>query len=212
MKTVEWIDFLARGAGAATRLDLWPWLAAAALAGAAASAIGALVLIGPVPAAMFATAAPWLKLGYALLLGAAALALGARLALPLAPRRSLAVPALATVVAAMALFGAAEFAATPPSQRVHELLGHSWASCPWSIVGLSLPALAAALAVLRRGAPTRPGAAGFAAGILAGAAGAFGYAFACVEDSSAFIALWYTLGIALAGALGAALGPRVLRW
>jgi hypothetical protein len=28
----------------------------------------------------------------------------------------------------------------------------------------------------------------------------------------AFVATWYTLGIGLAGALGALLGPRVLRW
>jgi hypothetical protein len=77
---------------------------------------------------------------------------------------------------------------------------------------LSLPALAGALWVLRSLAPTRPRAAGFAAGLFAGAAGAFGYAFACVEESAAFIALWYSLGIALAGALGALLGPRVLRW
>jgi hypothetical protein len=51
-----------------------------------------------------------------------------------------------------------------------------------------------------------------AAGLLAGAVGAFGYAFACIEQSTAFVALWYSLGIGMSGALGAALGPRVLRW
>ena len=41
---------------------------------------------------------------------------------------------------------------------------------------------------------------------------AFGYALSCTELSPAFVAIWYSLGIALAGALGAVLGPRILRW
>jgi len=77
---------------------------------------------------------------------------------------------------------------------------------------LSLPALAGALWALRGLAPTRPRAAGLAAGLLAGGLGAFGYALSCTELSPAFVAIWYSLGIALAGALGAALGPRILRW
>jgi hypothetical protein len=44
------------------------------------------------------------------------------------------------------------------------------------------------------------------------ALGACGYALACAEPSPAFVAAWYTLGILATGALGAALGPRVLRW
>ena len=42
--------------------------------------------------------------------------------------------------------------------------------------------------------------------------GAFGYALSCTELSPAFVAIWYSLGIGLAGALGAALGPWTLRW
>jgi len=75
-----------------------------------------------------------------------------------------------------------------------------------------LPALAAALWAVRGLAPTRPWAAGFAAGLLAGSVGAFGYSLSCPEASPAFVAAWYTLGIVLTGAVGAALGPRVLRW
>jgi hypothetical protein len=70
----------------------------------------------------------------------------------------------------------------------------------------------ASLWALRGLAPTRPRAAGLAAGLLAGAIGAFAYALACHEVSVAFVALWYSLGIALSGALGALLGPRLLRW
>ncbi|MFO1333443.1 MAG: NrsF family protein, partial [Rubrivivax sp.] len=55
-------------------------------------------------------------------------------------------------------------------------------------------------------------AAGFAAGLLAGAIGALAYALACTEMAMSFVAAWYTLGILMVGALGALLGPRVLRW
>ena len=77
---------------------------------------------------------------------------------------------------------------------------------------VSLPALAAALWALRGLAPTRLRTAGFASGVLAGSVGAFGYALSCPEASMSFVAVWYSLGILLTGALGAALGPRVLRW
>ena len=72
--------------------------------------------------------------------------------------------------------------------------------------------MGAAFWALRGLAPTRPRAAGLAAGLLAGAVGATGYALSCSELSMAFVAIWYTLGIALAGGLGALLGPRLLRW
>jgi hypothetical protein len=42
--------------------------------------------------------------------------------------------------------------------------------------------------------------------------GASGYALACPEASPAFVAVWYSLGVLLTGLLGAALGPRLLRW
>jgi hypothetical protein len=92
------------------------------------------------------------------------------------------------------------------------LLGESWSTCPWSVLALSLPALAGSLWAVRGLAPTRPRAAGFAAGLLAGSVGAFGYSLSCPEASPAFVAVWYTLGIAFTGVVGAALGPRVLRW
>jgi hypothetical protein len=34
----------------------------------------------------------------------------------------------------------------------------------------------------------------------------------CSELGLSFVALWYTLGIAMVALLGALLGPRVLRW
>ena len=110
------------------------------------------------------------------------------------------------------MLGGLAYVAEPAGDGMVGLLGHSWASCPWIVLGLSLPGLAGALWALRGLAPTRPRLAGLAAGLLAGSWGALGYALACTEEALSFVALWYTLGIGLTGALGAALGPRALRW
>lgn len=56
------------------------------------------------------------------------------------------------------------------------------------------------------------GLAGAGTGLLAGAVGAFAYAFYCPETAAPFLAIWYALGIAIPAALGALLGPRVLHW
>jgi hypothetical protein len=160
---------------------------------------------------MLWTPAPWIKLAYAGGVAAAALWLAGRLARPVA---RLAVPARSVlgVVLAMGAVGALAYLATPAPERAPALLGHSWLTCPRNVLVLSLPALALGLWALRGLAPTRPGLAGFAVGIAAGGLGAFGYALSCVETSPAFVALWYSLGIALTAALGAVVGARVLRW
>lgn len=211
MRTDELIDLLATGAGSSPRAVAARRLAPAAALGLSASVAGALLVLGPIPAELFATEAPWLKLAYAGALGAAAAWLAARLGRPAARTEG---PArlLIGVVAAMALLGALAVLTAPADGRMATLLGHSWSRCPLNILVLSLPALAGALWALRGLAPTQARAAGLAAGILAGALGAFGYALACTELSPAFIAVWYSLGIGMAGALGAALGPLTLRW
>jgi hypothetical protein len=84
--------------------------------------------------------------------------------------------------------------------------------CLGAIVLLSLPALALILRVLRTGAPTRPTAAGIAAGLMSGALGAAAYTVACKNDGGLFVAIWYSTAIVIVGALGAVLGRRVLLW
>jgi hypothetical protein len=211
MRTDTLIDLLARGAGPAPRAVVARRLVPAVAVGLLASAALALAVMGPVPSSLYATAAPWLKLGYAGALAAAAGWLAARLSRPAAPARAGGLAVLG-VVALMGLLGVLEWLATPPEQRMDVLMGHSALRCPGNVLLLALPALAAALWALRGLAPVRPRAAGLAAGLLAGAVGALGYALSCTEASTAFVAAWYTLGIVLAGLLGAALGPRVLRW
>ena len=211
MKTEALIEMLARGAGPAPRAVVARRLLPVAGLGLVASALLALALIGPIPASMYATTVPWMKLAYAGALAAAAGWLTARLARPIG---RLAVPrvVLLCVFGAMGLLGLAALIATPSSDRLSTLLGHSWLTCPGNVVASSLPALAGSLWAVRGLAPTQPRAAGFAAGLFAGSVGALGYALSCPEVSAAFVAVWYTLGIGLSGLLGALLGPRVLRW
>ncbi len=211
MKTDALIELLARDAGPAPRALAARRLSPAAAAGLLVSAAIAIALFGAIPAALYATAVPWTKMAYA---GALALAAGwltARLSRPAAPITQ---PRRATllVLVAMAVVGAVSLVSAPAGTRMDVVLGASWSTCPWSVLALSLPALAAALWAVRGLAPTRPRAAGFAAGLLAGSVGAFGYSLSCPEASPAFVAVWYTLGIVFTGAVGAALGPRVLRW
>jgi hypothetical protein len=47
---------------------------------------------------------------------------------------------------------------------------------------------------------------------LAGGVGATVYGLYCQETAAAFVATWYTLGVAACAAVGALLGPRILRW
>lgn len=93
-----------------------------------------------------------------------------------------------------------------------DMMGHSWKLCPWRIVALAVPSFAAALWAFRRLAPTRLGLAGLAAGLFAGGVSASVYCFACDENTALFVVTWYTLGILACGAIGALLGPRLLRW
>ena len=212
MKTELLIDMLARGAGPAPRALAASRLAPVAAAGLLTSALLALVLMGPLPGSMFATPAPWIKLGYTGMVALAAGWLAARASLPIArveaPRW-----ALLAVVVAMAAVGAASLiVGSPSAQGLDALMGQTGLQCPWNVLALSLPALGLSLWAVRGLAPTRPVSAGFAAGLFAGGLGAFGYSLSCPEVSPAFVAVWYTLGILLTGALGAALGTRLLRW
>lgn len=211
MKTDDLIQALARGAGPAPRGVVGRRIGPMMLLGLLASVVLAFVLLGFVPAHTFAFAAPWFKLAYAGAMVAAAAWLTSRLARP-AAQLSAPSTAVAAVALAAALVGALSWWLTPGDARMRGLLGHSWALCPWFVLAVSTPALAGLLWAMRGLAPTRPRAAGFAAGLLAGALGAAGYALACTELAMSFVAAWYTLGILLAGALGALLGPRVLRW
>lgn len=160
----------------------------------------------------FAHGAPLLlKSAYAVSLGGIAVALTLLIARPGAWARHgwRWVAAPVGVLAGLAL---TELARAPVSHWPHMLMGDSWAQCPWRIAALSLPVFAGLCIALRRQAPIDLRSAGAAAGLLSGAVAATLYALACPESSAAFILVWYSMGIALATAMGALLGPKLLRW
>jgi len=85
-------------------------------------------------------------------------------------------------------------------------------TCFVSIPILSSLPLAATFWALKAGAPANPRLAGMAAGLLAGGIGAAVYSLHCPEDSVLFFLPAYGMNILIMVALGAALGPRQLRW
>ncbi|WP_375452532.1 DUF1109 domain-containing protein [uncultured Devosia sp.] len=116
------------------------------------------------------------------------------------------------LVALLVVGAAIQLASAEPGEVMPLIMGSTALAGPSRIVVLSMPVLFAAVYVLRRLAPANPMLAGFAAGIMAGGTGACVYSFACTENGMMFVALFYTLGIAVVGGLGAVLGRLLLRW
>jgi hypothetical protein len=105
-----------------------------------------------------------------------------------------------------------ELISLPRPSWMDELIGSNSLLCLASIPLLAAPILIAALAVLRGGAPLRPGLTGAVAGLFAGGLGAALYATHCTDDSPLFVATWYSLAIAIMVLVGFAAGHKVLRW
>jgi hypothetical protein len=213
MKTEDLISFLSTGVA-----PVDPRVAARRFGRALAlGAAGALVLMAvvfgvrPDIGLMFRTPIFWAKLAFPAALGGATLLLVARLSRPgvtigkfwAAP----AVPVLVVWCAAVAVVVLA-----PPDARMPMVMGHTWRTCPLNILLLSVPAFVAVFWAIRGLAPTRLRLAGAAGGLLAGTVATFAYSFHCPEMSVAFWAIWYFLGMGLAGVIGGLLGPRFLRW
>jgi hypothetical protein len=86
------------------------------------------------------------------------------------------------------------------------------ARCLLLIMFFAVVPFAALVSALRQGAPTRLRLSGAIAGVVAGGLGAAAYAFNCRSDTIPFIAVCYSVAIALCALIGAQLGPRLLRW
>lgn len=211
MKTEQLVELLARQAGPAPRHAVERRVAMAASLGAAGSIAGAIGALGLNASLTDMGVALAVKIGYVVALVLSAAWFVDRIARPGTPWRR-ALWTVATVVLAMTLLAITVWTQADETQRLDLLLGRSWASCPWRVAALSVPALAAAMWALRGLAPTRPRWAGFAAGLFAGSLGALGYSLYCPELSPLFVLVWYTAGVLLPAALGALLGPWLLRW
>ena len=119
------------------------------------------------------------------------------------------------VLGGLSLMGAAGVTGlmlAPPDARALMWLGDSYQVCGMRIVVLATPLLLTGLMAVRSLAPTNLRAAGFATGLLAGGLSATVYALHCPESTAAFVATWYSLGMLACAAIGALLGPMVLRW
>ncbi len=212
MKTDELISMLAGDAGAVAP-RVWQQRYALALG---AGLVGAMLLmvqlLGVRPDITDAVRLPmfWVKLAFPAALAVGALLAAVRLSRPGVAIGGagalLAAPVLAIwVLAALALLGA-------PEDRTMLVWGETWAACLVNIPMLSVPAFVAVFWVMKSLAPVRLALAGAAAGLLAGAVSAVAYALHCPELAAPFIGLWYLLGMLIPAALGALIGPRLLRW
>lgn len=188
-------------------------LAAALLLGAGASTVLTLALLGPrpdMPAAM-GGAMFWIKDAYGLALCEVAAWACERLARP-GGTAGARIAWLAAPVVAVAGLAAWRLSLAAPGERAAMMMGGSASLCPWMILAAALPPLVALVWAMRGMAPTRLRLAGLMLGLAAGGAGAAAYALHCTEGSAPFLAVWYSLGVAGAGALGMLVGPRLLRW
>lgn len=153
----------------------------------------------------------WVKVLFPLCIAAAGFVMVQRLARPGVAVRHAWVGAVLPVLGVWALAAIAWFT-LPAEDKMPSLMGQSWRICALSIGLMALPVFAAAMVALKGLAPTQPALAGAAAGALAGGVGAAVYALHCMELTAPFLAVWYVSGIAVPVLVGAALGPRLLRW
>jgi hypothetical protein len=200
--------------------DRWPapsslgsTLALAVAAGLAVSASLFAVTLGPRPdiAAAAETARFLFKPLEMVLLAVICGAVILRLAQPGTPARP-AVLGLVTAATAIVAAVLTELMVVPPLQWPSLLIGTNSLTCLISIPFLATPILVSLLYALQRGAPTRPGVLGAAAGLMSATLGAALYALHCTDDSPLFVAFWYGIATLIVCAAGALLGARWLRW
>jgi hypothetical protein len=153
----------------------------------------------------------WVRLAFVGLVGASGLAMTWRLAHPGLPvaRWPLGVWLPLVTMAGLAV---QVLAAAPAEARSSLIFGSTWKVCTLNIVTLAVPVFAALVVALRSAAPTNLRGTGAAAGFAAGGLGALVYTLHCPELAAPFLAIWYALGMLVPAALGALLGPRLLRW
>ncbi|OYX56146.1 MAG: hypothetical protein B7Y86_10550 [Brevundimonas subvibrioides] len=153
----------------------------------------------------------WAKAAYTIAMSVAGFWLLDRLGRPGAsPRAPLILLAtILVLVVGMALY---ELAVMPMPERMPAVMGDSAQVCAPNIALLSLLAAPFVFWAARAFAPTRPMLAGAAAGLLTGGLATTLYGLHCPEHAAAFVAVWYTIGMAVAVAGGALIGRLAFRW
>lgn len=100
----------------------------------------------------------------------------------------------------------------PPLTARLPLADARWFDCLARIGFLSLPTLGFAFRAVRELAPIRPALAGAAAGLFAGAMAAFFSVLSYPEAQAPHLLVGALPAVSIPAAVGALLGPRVLRW
>jgi len=114
--------------------------------------------------------------------------------------------------AAFAAAAAVELASVHSSAWAAMIVEKDSLTCLPAVLLLAILPFTALMWGLRAGAPTDRIMAGAIAGLAAGGLGAFACAFPCTEQSLPSIALWYGFPVGVCAAVGAKLGPSLLRW
>jgi hypothetical protein len=211
VKTDQLIEMLSRGDEPRPKPSGAFRLALTLAVGLAAGVVLLVIGVGVRPDIGVAMMPVLMKAGFAALVAAIVLPLAVQLMKPGRP--------LGWRLAAIGVFLALVAAATTialmgemPASRLQAWTGGAFPWCLVLIPLLATPTAALLVWTLRAFAPTRLTLMGAAVGGLSGGVGAMAYAMYCPVDSVAFVTTWYSLGIAIAAALGALLGPRLLRW
>jgi hypothetical protein len=210
--TDDLIDRLAADAKPVPRHAMRRLFLRYAAGGAAVGFAIMLVFLGVRPDLMWAmtTAAYWTKVGYAFLLLVILVPAIFTLSRPL--RAGLSWWPLAVLLACLAGAAILQLEDAPLAQKHALIWGRTALVCPWLIVLISFPMLVSLIAAMRRLAPANPALAGLVAGIVSGAMGILVYSFHCPEAGIPFIAIWYTLGIAVTAVIGMIGGRILLHW
>lgn len=213
MNTDELISSLSEGLTPAPRRRVVASLLLSALFGLAVALVMSGMVLGlrpDLPAALDSSMF-WIKAAYMGALGLAGLLAAERLTRPAGDGRPGLVLAglAAAIIAAAAVY---ELATAPEHQRLQIWLGGSWSHCPANIVFLALPMMGVCFFFARRLAPVRLALTGASLGLFSGGVAGLAYCLHCDENGMSFLASWYSLGVALCALIGAALGPRLLRW
>lgn len=213
MKTDDLISLLAAGEGPVQRIVPSRRLGLAVLLGLLAAMLMTAALYGVRSdlAEVARTPLFWAKVALPGSLAALGLWLTSRLAKP-GVRGGMAWGLLGLPLLLLWLGAALSLAGAPLDARADLLFGRTWRTCALNIALLSLPGLVSVFWALRGLAPTRLRQAGAAGGLLAGSTATLAYCLHCPEMGVPFWGLWYVLGMLLPTALGAWLGPRLLRW
>lgn len=213
MKTEDLISALATDLPVRTAGHLRRQLLGAMTATALAALVGVALWLGFRPDLAEAATGPvfWSKAAYTLAVAVGAVWLVDRSGRPGGDVRAPLILLGGILLTVMGL-AVVELLTIPSVERVGTLMGRSASVCPLNITllaGLGAPFVVLAT---RRFAPERPGLTGAAAGLAAAGLAASLYGLHCPERTAAFVAVWYSLGMALPAMAGAVVGRLIWRW